>query len=40
MHAVIPSVRFGAAESATETSLGAWGITTIFQYQLKVGIKW
>jgi hypothetical protein len=50
MHAVMPSVRFGSAESAvqqiqpaesdTETLLGTLGITTTFQYQLKVGIEW
>jgi hypothetical protein len=31
--------RFGGVESDTEASLGTWGITTTFQYQLKVGIE-
>jgi hypothetical protein len=48
MHAVMPSVRFCSAKSAvqqiqpesdTETLLGTLGITTTFQYQLKVGIE-
>ena len=33
-------VRFGSVESDTETSLGKWGITTTFEYQLKVCIEW
>ena len=32
--------RFGGAESDTQTLLGTLGITTTFQYQFKVGIKW
>jgi len=32
--------RFGSVESDTETSLGKWGITTTFEYQLKVCIEW
>ena len=36
----LESSRFSAAKSDTEASLGTWGITTTFQYQMKVGIEW